>query len=84
MLTARSAVRVSLAALLLPVGFLAAREYWAAGNIDVRAALLIALGLTVGAGISAHYAQSVSPATLQRAFAVLMVVMAVRMWFKAA
>lgn len=80
----KRALGTSLAALLLPVGILAAREYWAAGNVDVRAALLLALGLTVGAGISAHYAQSVSQATLQRAFAVLMVVMAVRMWLKAA
>lgn len=80
----KRAVGTSIGALLLPVGILAAREYWNADNIDVRAALLVALGVTCGAWISARYAQGIAPASLQRAFAVLLVVMAVRMWVKAA
>ncbi len=78
------ATGTSLAALLLPVGVLGAREYWKAGHVDVRAALLIAAGITVGAWVGARYAQGVAPATLQRGFAVFLAVMAVRMWFKAA
>lgn len=77
------ATGTSLAALLLPVGVLGAREYWKAGHVDVRAALLIALGLTFGAWAGARYAQGVAPATLQRGFALFLAVMAVRMWFKA-
>ena len=65
-------------------GILAARAYWKSGNIDVRGAALIALGLTGGAWVSARYAQGLPPATLQRGFALLLVVMAIRMWVKAA
>jgi uncharacterized membrane protein YfcA len=78
------ATGTSLAALLLPVGFLGAREYWKAGHVDVRAALLIAAGLSLGVWAGARYAQGITPATLQRGFAVFLAVMAVRMWFKAA
>ncbi|HEX3928606.1 MAG TPA: sulfite exporter TauE/SafE family protein [Gemmatimonadales bacterium] len=78
------AVGTSIAALLLPVGILAAYEYWKGGNIDVRGAALIAVGITVGAGVTARFAQGLAPLAMQRAFAVLLVVMAVRMWFKAA
>ena len=83
-MSAPRAIGTSLGALLLPVGILAAREYWDAGNIDVRAALLVAAGITIGAWVSARYAQHVPPATLQRGFALLLVVMAARMWLKAA
>lgn len=80
----RRAVGTSLAALLLPVGILAVREYWNEGNVDLRGALLIALGLTVGAWISARASATLAPAALQRAFALFLVAIAVRMWIKAA
>ena len=83
-MTFKRAVGTSIGALLLPVGILAAWEYWKAGNIDVRAALLIAVGVTAGAWASARYAQGLAPAVLQRGFAILLVVMAIRMWVKAA
>ena len=75
--------RTSLAALLLPVGLLGAREYYKVGHVDVRAALLIAAGLSLGVWAGARYAQGIAPAMLQRGFAVFLMVMAVRMWFKA-
>lgn len=77
------ATGTSLAALLLPVGALGAREYWKVGHVDLRAAALIALGLTIGVWFGARYAQGVSGAALQRAFAAFLAVLAVRMWFKA-
>ncbi|MEI2720564.1 MAG: TSUP family transporter [Gemmatimonadales bacterium] len=77
------ATGTSLAALLLPVGLLGVREYYKAGHIDVRAAMLIAFGLFLGVWAGARYAQGIAPATLQRGFAVFLGVMAVRMWFKA-
>ena len=79
----RRAIGTSLGAMLLPVGILAAWQYWNEGNIDLRAALLIALGVTAGAFISARYSHGVAPATLQRGFSVLLLVVAVRMWIKA-
>jgi len=77
-----TATGTSLAALLLPVGILGVREYWRAGHVDIRAALLIAAGLAIGVFFGARYAQGLAPATLQRGFAVFLGLMAVRMWFK--
>jgi len=77
-----TAIGTSLGALLLPVGFFAAWEYWKNGHVDIRAAFLLAVGLAIGAWAGARYAQTVTPTALQRAFAVFLAVMAVRMWFK--
>ena len=74
------ATGTSLGALLLPVGALGAYEYYRRGNLDLRASLWIALGLFVGAWFGAKIALSLSPTTLKRAFAVFLVIMAVRMW----
>lgn len=77
------ATGTSLAALLLPVGALGAWEYWRQGNVDLPAAMIIAVGLAIGAWFGARLGQQVSGPTLQRAFAVFLVVIAVRMWVKA-
>lgn len=77
------ATGTSLAAMLLPVGALGVWVYWQHGNLDLRAAGLLAAGLFLGAWAGARVANDLPPATLQRAFAVFMVVMAVRMWVTA-
>lgn len=78
-----AATGTSLGALLLPVGALGAWTYWKNGNLDVRASLLIALGLFFGVFLGARAAQSLSPVVLKRAFAVLLVVVAARVWMSA-
>ncbi len=77
------ALGTSLGALLLPVGLLGAYTYYRAGNLDIRASLLIALGLFFGAWGGAKLAQVVPGATLQRMFAVFIAIMAVRLWIEA-
>lgn len=77
------ATGTSLGALLLPVGALGAYAYWKNGNVDVRASLWIALGLLFGAWAGAHVAQMVPAAILKRMFAVLLVVVAGRLWLTA-
>lgn len=69
----------SLGALLAPIGALAFMEYYKAGNIDVRAAILIALGFLIGGYFGGRWAQLVSDATLRRGFAVLLIAVAIRM-----
>lgn len=70
----------SLAALVLPVGAIGAYMYYKAGNLDVKSALLVAVGLTVGTAIGAQLAVHVEAVLLRRAFAVLLAVVAVKMW----
>ena len=76
----QTATGTSLGALLLPVGALGAWQYWRAGHFEVRASLLVALGLFIGAWFGAKLALSISPLALKRAFAVFLVVMAIRIW----
>jgi uncharacterized membrane protein YfcA len=82
-MTPQRATGTSLAALLLPVGILGAWEYYKDGRIDVTAAALVAVGLTIGALFGAKIALAMSSQTLQRAFAALLFVVAIRMWWKA-
>lgn len=77
------ATGTSLGALLLPVGLLGAMTYWKAGNLDVRASLLVAIGLFLGAYVGARLAQGTPPATLQRLFALFLLLVAIRMFVKA-
>ena len=69
----------SLGALLAPIGALAFTEYYKAGNVDVRAALLIAVGFLVGGYFGGRWAQFVSDATLRRGFALLLIAVGIRM-----
>ena len=75
-----AATGTSLGALLLPVGLLGAMEYYRNGQLDVRASLMLAVGLFLGAYFGARIAQLLTPMQFKRAFAVLLVLVAVRMW----
>jgi uncharacterized membrane protein YfcA len=81
--TPARATGTSLAALLLPVGALGAWEYYRRGDVDVPAALLIALGIFAGAWLGAHWAVRLPPRALQRGFAAFLVVVAVHLWTSA-
>ena len=74
------AVGTSLGALLLPVGALGVYAYWRSARSSVKAAAWIALGMFLGAYGGATFAQIVSESSLKRAFAVLLVLVAGRLW----
>jgi uncharacterized membrane protein YfcA len=78
-MTAKQAAGTSLAALLLPVGILGAMEYWRAGHVNVQMALLVAVGLLVGAFIGARLAVGLPNELLQRAFGVLLLLVGLRL-----
>src|ERR671921_2568752 len=56
-----TATGTSLGALLLPVGALGAWQYYKNGHLDVRASLLIAVGIFFGAYFGAVLFQSLNP-----------------------
>ncbi|PYP78617.1 MAG: permease [Gemmatimonadetes bacterium] len=78
-----TATGTSLGALLLPVGALGAWQYYKNGHLDVRASLLIALGIFVGAYLGAIAMQQLNPVMAKRVFALFLVIVSVRIWMTA-
>lgn len=76
-----TATGTSLAVFLLPVAALGAWSHYKAGNVRVGTALAIAAGVFLGSYFGARLAAQMSPVALKRAFAVLLALVAVRMWF---
>src|SRR5262245_16981447 len=69
----------SLAALLLPVGLLGTVEYYRRGEVNVAFAIVIAVGLFLGAFVGAKLAGSVSDVVLRRAFGGFLLLVSVRL-----
>jgi uncharacterized protein len=70
----------ALAALLLPVGILAVIKYYRSGNVNVKAALFIALGFIVGGFIGASFVQAVPSPMLKKIFAVMLLGISIYMF----
>lgn len=77
------AIGTSLGAMLLPVGLLGAIAYYQSGNLNIKASILISIGLFFGAWVGAKLAHATPAASLQRMFAVFIVLMAIRLWVEA-
>jgi len=75
-------VGTSLAVLLPPVGLAAVLEYYRNGNINVKAALLVALGVFAGAWLGALLAHKMGDAWLKLAFGVFIILLGI--WMVAA
>ena len=81
-MTQHKAQGTSLGALLAPIGLLAFWEYYKAGNVDVKAAIAIAVMFTIGGYFGGRVAQHVSEPVLRKVFAVMLILVAVRMLVK--
>lgn len=71
--TQQRATGTSLAVLLPPIGLAAAIEYYRHGNMDLRAALIVAVAMFTGAWVGAWFANRVPAAPLRLGFGVLMI-----------
>lgn len=69
----------TLAAMVLPIGLLAAWEYHSHGYVNVPVALTIAAAFFFGGFFGAKLAAHISSLTLQRFFGVIMLVIAIQM-----
>lgn len=65
-----AAIGTSLAILLPPVGLLAVLEYYRHGNVDLKAALIVAIAFMVGGWIGAHLANHISGHLLKLLFGI--------------
>jgi uncharacterized membrane protein YfcA len=75
----KSAQGTSVATLLLPIGIFAFWTYYKAGHVDLKLALLIAVGFAVGGWFGGLWAQHLSDVVLRRGFAVLLVGLAIKL-----
>ena len=78
------ATGTSLAVLLPPVGVAAVAEYYRHGNVDLRAALVIAIALTAGGWVGAIIANRMAGPYLRLAFGLFVVTLGVYLVFGAA
>lgn len=71
----------SIAALLLPIGLLAAIKYHQAGNVNWKFALFMAVGFLLGGLIGATFAQPLPDVFLKKLFGGFLLIIAVQMMF---
>jgi len=72
----------SLAVLLPPTGLFAFIQYYRAGHVDIKIAVLIVVGLLIGGWVGGGWAQQLSGPALRKGFAVMMALAAVKMFFQ--
>ncbi len=65
-----AAIGTSLAILLPPVGLWAVLEYYRYGNVDLKAALIVAIAFMVGGWLGAHLANHISGHLLKLLFGI--------------
>lgn len=69
----------TLAAMVPPIGILAAYVYYQNGNVDLKTAGFISVGFLLGGFLGARLAQNFSSETLQKIFAVILILIGVKM-----
>jgi len=71
----------TLAAMIPPIGILAAYEYYKGGHVNIPVALLLALGFVIGGMLGGRIAVGLDHHTLKRVFGILMLVISVYIIF---
>ena len=77
----KTAQGTSLGLILLPVGILAVLQYYKQGHLDVKVVGVLAIGFLAGSYFGSKIALSISQETLKKVFAVLMILIALKMLF---
>jgi hypothetical protein len=80
-MTQHMAQGTSIAALLLPVGILAAMKYYQAGNVNIKFAVFMAIGFLIGGYIGAVIAQPLPDVMLRKLFGAYLLIIAIQMIF---
>jgi uncharacterized membrane protein YfcA len=79
--TQKEAQGTSLGILLLPVGILAAANYYKQGYIDIKAVIIISLAFVLGGFFGSKLAISISQEVMRKIFGILLLVLAIKMLF---
>lgn len=68
--------------MVLPVGALAAFQYYQKGLVDVKAAIIMGVFFFVGGYFGARFATRLPQDILRKVFSALLVAIALKMWFQ--
>jgi uncharacterized membrane protein YfcA len=79
--TQQVAQGTALLMLVMPVGGLAAWQYYKAGNADLSAALILGVAFFLSGYVGAKFALYISHDLLRKIFAFVLLVVAIKMWF---
>lgn len=69
----------TLVMMVLPIGALAAWQYYQQGFVDIKVALIMALTFFIGGYFGAKYATQIPQEILKKGFAVMLILIAVKM-----
>lgn len=70
----------TLVMMVLPVGALAAWQYYQQGFVDVKTALALAVTFFVGGYFGARFATYIPQEILKKVFAIVLVLIAIKIW----
>lgn len=71
----------SLALIMFPVGILGVLQYYKQGHVDFNVVLIIAIGFVAGSFLGSRISLSLPQETVRRIFALLMIIIAIKMLF---
>ena len=77
----KTAQGTSLAMIMLPVGIFGVMQYYKQGHVDFKIVGLLAIGFLAGSFFGSRIALSISQETLKKVFAMLMILIAIKMLF---
>lgn len=77
----KTAQGTSLGLILLPVGILGVLQYYKQGHINLNVVWMLAIGFVIGGWLGGKIAVTLPQETIKKIFAVLMIIIAVKMLF---
>lgn len=77
----QQAIGTSLAVMLPPIGVFAAYNYYKAGQVNLKYALIIAAAFMLGSWLSSKFALTIPENILKKLFSVLLIAVAIKMFF---
>ncbi|MBS1637540.1 MAG: sulfite exporter TauE/SafE family protein [Bacteroidetes bacterium] len=77
----QTAQGTSIAVMLPPIGLFAVFNYYKAGYVNIKYAIIIAIAFMIGGYFGSGLALKLSPALMRRIFSVLLILIAIRMFF---
>ena len=81
-LSQHEAIGTSLAVMLPPIGLFAAFNYYKAGQVNIKYALILAVAFMIGSYFTSRIAINLPENTIRKMFSILLMIIALKMFFQ--